>query len=77
MNIALRAIQISLVFVCLVLAAPPAVRAQDAGAKPFTPYTGQPGRDVIWVPTPDVTVQKMLDIARLTPEDSAASCWTI
>ncbi len=27
------------------------------------------GRDVPWVPTPQVTVDKMLDMARLTPQD--------
>ncbi len=35
-------------------------------AKP-DPYI--PGRDVPWVPTPQVTVDKMLDMARLTPQD--------
>ena len=33
------------------------------------PYVGQPGKDVIWVPTPNVLVEKMLDMARVTPED--------
>jgi len=28
-----------------------------------------PGRDVPWVPTPQVLVDKMLDMARLTPQD--------
>ena len=28
-----------------------------------------PGRDVPWVPTPPVLVDKMLDMARLTPQD--------
>ena len=34
-----------------------------------TPYVGQPGKDVVWVPTPAVTVEKMLDVAKITPED--------
>jgi hypothetical protein len=33
------------------------------------PYVGQPGKDVIWVPTPNVLVEKMLDMARVTPGD--------
>jgi SAM-dependent methyltransferase len=33
------------------------------------PYVGQPGKDVIWVPTPNVLVEKMLDMARVTPRD--------
>ncbi|MEX0591756.1 MAG: class I SAM-dependent methyltransferase [Xanthobacteraceae bacterium] len=36
---------------------------------PFEPYSGQPGKDVIWVPTPDVLVEKMLDMAVVTPQD--------
>ena len=33
------------------------------------PYVGQPGKDVVWVPTPEPLVEKMLDVARLTPRD--------
>ncbi len=33
------------------------------------PFVGQPGKDVIWVPTPYVLVEKMLDMARVTPQD--------
>jgi precorrin-6B methylase 2 len=43
----------------------PAV-AQD---KPFEPVVGQAGKDVVWVPTPEVMVEKMLDIAKVTPKD--------
>ncbi|MGH8669911.1 MAG: class I SAM-dependent methyltransferase [Burkholderiales bacterium] len=35
----------------------------------FEPYSGQPGKDVIWVPTPHVLVEKMLDMARVTSAD--------
>jgi SAM-dependent methyltransferase len=38
-------------------------------AAEFEPYSGQPGKDVIWVPTPHVLVEKMLDMARVTPRD--------
>jgi SAM-dependent methyltransferase len=35
----------------------------------FVPHVGQAGKDVIWVPTPDALVQKMLEIAKVTPQD--------
>jgi hypothetical protein len=35
----------------------------------FTPFVGQPGKDVIWVPTPYALVEKMLDMAKVTPQD--------
>jgi hypothetical protein len=40
--------------------------AQD---KEYTPSVGQEGKDVIWVPTPQALVDKMLDMAKLTPKD--------
>ena len=39
------------------------------GDKPFEPVVGQSGRDVVWVPTPEVLVEKMLDVAKVTPKD--------
>jgi SAM-dependent methyltransferase len=41
----------------------------QATTQQFEPYSGQPGKDVIWVPTPHVLVEKMLDMARVTPKD--------
>ena len=38
-------------------------------APALEPYVGQPGKDVIWVPTPEVLVEKMLDMAQVTPQD--------
>jgi hypothetical protein len=38
--------------------------------KPFEPVTGQAGKDVIWVPTPQATVDAMLDLAKVTPQDT-------
>jgi methyltransferase family protein len=43
-------------------------QAQKAPA-PFEPQVGQPGKDVVWVPTPQVLVNKMLDMAKVTPND--------
>ena len=41
----------------------------QAQNKEYTPSVGQEGKDVIWVPTPEALVQKMLDMAKLTPKD--------
>jgi hypothetical protein len=43
-------------------------QAQQTKA-PFEPTVGQAGKDVIWVPTPQALVDKMLDLAKLTPQD--------
>ena len=45
-----------------------ALIAQTA-TKPFEPTVGQAGKDVVWVPTPQPLVEKMLDLAKLTPQD--------
>jgi len=33
--------------------------------EPFTPEVGQKGKDVVWVPTPEPLVEKMLDLAKV------------
>ena len=38
-------------------------------AAQFTPQVGQAGKDVIWVPTPDDVVERMLVMAQVTPND--------
>jgi len=35
----------------------------------FQPSVGQAGKDVVWVPTPDELVQRMLTMARVTDKD--------
>ena len=42
---------------------------QEAARAAFEPQTGQSGKDVIWLPTPQVVVDKMLEIAKVTPKD--------
>jgi hypothetical protein len=37
--------------------------------KQFEPQVGQAGKDVVWVPTPQALVEKMLDLAKTTPQD--------
>jgi hypothetical protein len=41
----------------------------QAQTKPFEPTVGQAGKDVVWVPTPQTLVERMLDLAKLTPQD--------
>ena len=42
--------------------------AGQAGQE-FEPRVGQEGKDVIWVPTPQALVDKMLDMAKVTAKD--------
>jgi precorrin-6B methylase 2 len=44
------------------------IAAQPA-QKPFEPYSGQPGKDVVWVPTAQPMVNKMLDLAQVKAGD--------
>ncbi|HEX5612926.1 MAG TPA: methyltransferase domain-containing protein [Burkholderiales bacterium] len=37
--------------------------------KEYEPQVGQAGKDVIWVPTPDEVVNRMLRMAQVTPND--------
>jgi SAM-dependent methyltransferase len=55
---------LALIAALLVSAGTSAQRAQ-----PFTPEVGQAGKDVVWVPTPAALVEKMLDLAKVGPND--------
>jgi SAM-dependent methyltransferase len=54
----------ALVAAALLLALPAA-----AQQKPYEPQVGQAGKDVIWVPTPDEVVDRMLRMAQVGPND--------
>lgn len=41
----------------------------SAPAQTPAPVLGQPGKDVVWIPSPNDMVEKMLDMARVTPSD--------
>lgn len=43
--------------------------ALAADGDTYQPKPGQPGKDVVWIPTPDHVVDMMLDMARVTPSD--------
>jgi SAM-dependent methyltransferase len=57
----------SIAGLCLLLAA--AASPAQTAEKPFEPVSGQAGKDVVWVPTPPVLVEKMLDMAKVTTND--------
>ena len=48
-----------------------ALLAQDRKSceRDYKPQVGQSGKDVVWVPTPDELVQRMLRMAKVTPQD--------
>lgn len=45
-----------------------AAHAQTQGSE-YVPEMGQAGKDVVWIPTPDALVERMLDMAGVTAED--------
>ena len=49
--------------------APPAVASATTPARPFEPVVGQAGKDVVWVPTSEALIERMLNLAKLTPAD--------
>ena len=44
-------------------------QAAPESQKPYEPSVAQPGKDVVWVPTPQATVDNMLTLTKLTPQD--------
>ena len=67
MNFLLRPIQLLLMLFC-VAGAPTSAIAQPQ-PELVEPVIGQPGKDVVWVPTPAFLVDIMLDMAQVTPQD--------
>ena len=64
MSFAIRLVlPIALAIAC---ATPVAAQQKD---KEYEPQVGQAGKDVIWVPTPDEVVERMLRMAQVTPND--------
>lgn len=69
MNVAYRLRQLSIVVLLALVAAGVHAQAQPATEPSFEPEVGQEGKDVVWVPTPQTVVDKMLDVAKVTPND--------
>ena len=54
---------------CCVVSAAAGIARGSMRDKPRAPVEGQPGKDLVWVPTPPALVEKMLDMAHVTPQD--------
>lgn len=59
----------SFLALCLSLFAGVAFAQDKPAGTDYQPEVGQSGKDVVWVPTPQSLVDKMLDIAKVTPAD--------
>jgi len=46
-----------------------AALAQTTAPEAYKPVVGMPGKDAVWVPTTAAMVEKMLDMAKVTPKD--------
>ena len=46
-----------------------AAQAPATKGAQYEPHVGQEGKDVVWVPMPDEQVNKLLDMAKVTPND--------
>jgi precorrin-6B methylase 2 len=57
------------VALCLSLFAAAGYAQDKPAAQEFQPEVGQAGKDVVWVPTPQALVDRMLDLGELTPKD--------
>ena len=68
MNVS-RAIRQSLPALVLCLFVVMGFAPGQAAEGEFQPQVGQEGKDVVWVPTPQALVDKMLDMAKVTPKD--------
>jgi precorrin-6B methylase 2 len=63
-----RFVRQSLFMLCLSMIAA-AVLVQPGTTAEYEPHVGQDGKDVVWVPTCQELVDKMLAMAKATPED--------
>jgi Methyltransferase domain len=68
MNVSYRLRQLSLAVLLPLIATSVYAQAQPA-KEPYEPRVGQEGKDVVWVPSPQTVVNKMLDMAKVTAKD--------
>jgi SAM-dependent methyltransferase len=64
-----RTTAIALAGVLFALSANAEARDRKDCDRDYKPQVGQSGKDVVWVPTPDELVQRMLRMAKVTPQD--------
>ena len=53
----------------LLICTPLGAQQKPTTREPYKPTVGQEGRDAVWVPTSAAMVEKMLDMAKVTPAD--------
>jgi SAM-dependent methyltransferase len=66
---ACRLLPLGLALALALLPVPVRVQTTAPAQEDYKPTPGQPGKDVVWVPTPEALVEKMLDVANVTPAD--------
>jgi hypothetical protein len=54
---------------CLAICFTQSAALAQTAQKPAKPLVGQPGKDAIWVPTPNALIEMMLDLAKVTAND--------
>ena len=62
-----RRVVAAMLLTCLAAAA--SAQSAVAPQTPFEPVSGQAGKDVVWVPTPQATVDKMLELTKVSSGD--------
>jgi SAM-dependent methyltransferase len=62
--------RLAFALVAVVLALPGAAQVNPgAGDETYQPIPGQAGKDVVWIPTPDALVTRMLEAVKTTKDD--------
>lgn len=56
-------------FAAALFVASAALAQQSPSSTEYKPNVGQPGKDVVWVPTPEALVERMLTMAQVTAQD--------
>jgi len=64
-----RTLRLSLLLISCALLIAGGVSVQAATDKEYVPHAYQEGKDVVWVPTEQALTDKMLDLAKVTPQD--------
>ena len=69
MRIAGKSIQLGLALLLALSCFNVQAEAAQPVKQKYAPRVGQAGKDVVWVPTPESLVDKMLELAKVTPSD--------
>ena len=69
MNPVIPAARLALALSFALVATAASAQTAPAESKEYAPQVGQSGKDVVWVPTPDALVERMLRMARVGPKD--------